>query len=452
MDNKNGIIVAAVIVILVAAGAGAAFFVSKDGNDDKKEAFETTSRLLVYGNANNDNYLDYKDVDLVRKIIDERLKWQLHYPYADANRDGRVDNADITVIQNFIAGKPGTMYYRDWNDSVSSVPYPLTGKIAALYDSTLWITQILGVSGDVTHMFRTTKWISGLSTTMFPEAATITAFGGFPKNVSTEAVLNSGVNIILGDPWAYSEEWIATIEGDPGTNISVVKLPENREIYGMNWSNSVVTLGVMMNIQSKTAPYIEYIENVETKIGETVKNFTATEKNKTFIILYLQPDQTGTYVDVYSKGAAQYGDICTIDDLPLKCAMEPQTSGYFETTVEAVMALDADIIFFSTWGPFSNNYTEAQYKELVATAAESYKTTRAYKNGDIYAFAYEVYGTLPGVSGLIYLASKIWPDRFNSEEGLALMQEYFDTFTKISGTDVKDWGTLVPLELSDWKS
>lgn len=86
------------------------------------------------------------------------------------------------------------------------------------------------------------------------------------------------------------------------------------------------------------------------------------------------------------------------------------------------------------------------------SAADSYKTTTAYKNGNVYAFAFEVYGTLPGVSGLIYLASLIWPDHFSSDEGLELMQDYFDKFTKISGTDVRDWGTLVPLSLSDINS
>lgn len=450
MNSKQTAIVAVVIVAIVLI-AGTLVVLK---NDDKKDdnTFDTTSRLLVYGNANNDNYLDKQDIELVEKIIAEDIPWSKTYPYADANHDGFVNQKDVDTIKSFINGESGTMYYTDWNGNASSVPYPLTGKIAALYDSTIWICQILGVSDDISLMFRTDSWLQALSADMFPEKSNIKAYGGY-DNIEAESVAASDVSIILGDPWAYTDTLISELEGYPGKDMTVVKLPENREVNGLNWSNSVVSLGVMMNKQDKTKEYIEYIENVESKINSKIQDFSESEKNMTFIIVYVEPGMTDTYVDIYGTGSTQFGDICTIDNLPFSCAMgSVGPSGYVQTTVEEIIALDADVIFLSTWGPFSNGYTEEQYKALVSEEAEKFKTTNAYKNGNIYSFSYEIYGTLPGISGLVYLASQIWPDHFSETEGLEYLQEYIDKFTKLSGTNVKDIPTILPLTLKDMKS
>ena len=86
-----------------------------------------------------------------------------------------------------------------------------------------------------------------------------------------------------------------------------------------------------------------------------------------------------------------------------------------------------------------------EYKALVHEKLDYLKETKAYKNNECYSISYEVYGTLPGISGLIYLGAQIWPDLFDEDEGLEYIQEYFDLFTAISGTDVTTVTGLLPL-------
>ena len=116
MAGSKVVIIIAVVVVVIAAAAGAFFLLNNGGSSDP-EPFVTNddnNRLLVYGNANNDNYLNKDDVKFINKIIDSGEWDKKSYPFADANNDGKVTSADATVVENFIAGKSGTMYYMDW--------------------------------------------------------------------------------------------------------------------------------------------------------------------------------------------------------------------------------------------------------------------------------------------------------------------------------------------------
>ena len=61
---------------------------------------------------------------------------------------------------------------------------------------------------------------------------------------------------------------------------------------------------------------------------------------------------------------------------------------------------------------------------------------------------YEVYGTLPGISGMTYLASMIWPDKFSTEQGIAYIQEWYDKFTPVD-IDVTETVGILPVRLGN---
>ena len=63
MANTKVIAIVAVVII-VAAGAGAAVFMLNNSSDSKYVSTDSTGRLQIMGNANNDDYLDSKDLSL----------------------------------------------------------------------------------------------------------------------------------------------------------------------------------------------------------------------------------------------------------------------------------------------------------------------------------------------------------------------------------------------------
>ncbi len=452
MEQKT--LIAVVAVVVVAAVAVGAFIMMNNGgsNSDEPEYITDSdyNRLLVFGNVNNDNYLDQKDLKMLEGMVDGSYSgWSIKdHPYADVNTDGKVDSADITLLKKFLNGESATMYYLDWNLEINSVPFPLKGNVAVPYDSSLWIGQIVGFYDDVVYMSRNVEFVKNLREDMFPGAAErIEAQGGTQKYAyDVERCLAADVKIALGDTNALPTTTIDKLEK---AGISAVLLPENREHNGLNWSNSVITLGVMMNKQENTKEYITYLEDVSTQIEKAVEEATKAKEQKSYLLVYCDPYEPGWYVDIRGVDPELYGDVVTCEKLPLYSAMDPQGDGYIQTSVENILAIDPEVIIFSTWGPFMEDYTIDEYKALVHEKLDYLKESKAYKTGQCYSISYEVYGTLPGIAGLIYLGSQIWPDLFDEEEGLEYIQEYFDKFTAISGTDVRTVTSLLPLTQED---
>lgn len=62
MDKKTTIIIAVVAVVIIAAAAA---FVLMNKNSSDDDGYDIGCKLKVYGNVNNDNYLDKKDLSLL---------------------------------------------------------------------------------------------------------------------------------------------------------------------------------------------------------------------------------------------------------------------------------------------------------------------------------------------------------------------------------------------------
>ena len=143
MDKKLFAVIAAIIIV---AAAGVVAFVTLADDDGDVKALTGSGRLLVYGNADNDDYLDNADVEKIQSIIDSG-KWdRTEYPFADADHDGDVDADDITYLKKLLEGKETTkMWYVGSGKIDYYVNYPNTGKIAVTVDYGLMMGQVLGV-------------------------------------------------------------------------------------------------------------------------------------------------------------------------------------------------------------------------------------------------------------------------------------------------------------------
>ena len=87
METK--IIAIAAVAILVVAGAGVGIYYMMNNNNstiDGKDFDGSSGALLVYGNANEDNTIDDKDLSAIQALIDKGEYEKI----ADANQDGKV--------------------------------------------------------------------------------------------------------------------------------------------------------------------------------------------------------------------------------------------------------------------------------------------------------------------------------------------------------------------------
>lgn len=96
----------AVVIVAILAVAGIGVVVLTTGNDDSYKTVET-NRLVVYGNANNDDTIDTHDLDIVKSIADGESVWDSQSnPFADTNADGVIDSKDVDLLEKIIKKEP----------------------------------------------------------------------------------------------------------------------------------------------------------------------------------------------------------------------------------------------------------------------------------------------------------------------------------------------------------
>ena len=138
MDKK--ILIVALVAIIAIAAVAAYVLMNNNGNNnspsDKDEFatgnynfkymdlyddpfdYEKQTRLAVLGNANNDTNIDSKDVTAIRNLIkngdidakSNASTYAANY-YADANNDGKINEADAKYVQGMIDGKVTKVFY-----------------------------------------------------------------------------------------------------------------------------------------------------------------------------------------------------------------------------------------------------------------------------------------------------------------------------------------------------
>lgn len=113
----------------------------------------TDSRLWVYGNANEDDCIDSKDLDVLREMVDGKREPTV---LADANCDGHVDYRDIEYLGRIINKDNIDVYYIDNYFTISKVSWPVN-TIAIGYCSGAYLTDLTGLCGKVKMVDSTIK-------------------------------------------------------------------------------------------------------------------------------------------------------------------------------------------------------------------------------------------------------------------------------------------------------
>jgi hypothetical protein len=454
-DKKIIAIVAIVVVVAIVAVAAFVLLSNNNGGDKPSgEDFSASTRMLIYGNANNDDYLNSDDVKYIQGVIDGTITWdKKNYPFVDTNTDGKITSDDVTLLQKFLDGKSATMYYMNWYGETKTISYPLSGNIVGSYIQVADLCIVVGVYDKVVGIKDTAEKIKTYDQVQYPNGATqIKSVRGDTNVFDVQKCLAVDANIVLSDPFALTDSFVSGMKAAKPT-VNIIELPINRSINNIDWTHTIITLGGMMNLQKNTEKYVKYVENVESKISEKLDAVKKKYSDETFLICYMPSNETTTDLDILGKGVVQYGDVINMLRLPVKCSIDPlEEEGYIENyPIEKVITNNPSIICVETWG-FINSYTEEEYVNTIKTMVDYFKATGAYKNNRVVSMAYEVFGTVPGMSGLISMGAILWPDIFSEEEGIKLMNEYYRNFTylgsdfdvsKLRGYLPEQWGATI---------
>lgn len=418
MNNK----IIAVAVVLVAIVATATIAIGMAGSDD--DAVEPTGRLVIYGNANNDDYLNADDVSFIQAIVDGGAEWdRQENPYADTNVDGVIDSDDIELLNKFINREEALMYYTDFFGETSYVHFPITGSIGTQSIYTAQICVALGVWDRVTACNKSSTMSVG-----YPGLDDRLDIGSW-RNMSAETVIDSGVSVLLAHD--ECQELKEQIENS-GTGIDVIPL----STQGGNTPITMVTLGVMLGCEEGAQWYLDYVDEVTTYLEDSLSS-VQEEDYVTFYFLY-QPSDTGSIsVYDYSSHVARCFDYlpCAVNYLNMQNGFDRTTYG-----METIIQDCPDYIIMGTAD--MNTWTREAALEGYANGVEMFRMTQAYEDGHIIGVSYNVFNIVNFVGDLVLIASHLYPDLVDVEYGWDMLQKWYDDFTYMD-VDVRNMGGAV---------
>ncbi len=445
MDKQQTMIIAAVAVVAIVAIAAIVIVNpfkggSSSGGDDDDDL---RCLLRVYGNADMNNYLDNDDLAFIKEIIDGKNAWDpIKHPLADANCDDVITQADYDLVKKFLAGQAATMYYVDWDGKNARVDYPLTrmladsNGIAVTFTTGLDIFRILGLFDEVTMMTNSDIAVADIDPKLYPGVEDIKAYSA-PKMRHTadtyEMFVQNNIKVFLSEQKFLDDTFLTAAEEDFDTHhLNIIKLPTNRYMDGICWEDTLVTLGVMCNKQSATAPYITYLDKTLDEIADATKGVP----NKSCLIPYYA-DGYGVhplYIDSHGTSGIYTADVYTTEFIPLVSAIDLKTAdGFGEAEVEQIIAKNPDCLIVAAFGyATSKNWTVDSYKDGITEQMLSEFRKLGY-NKPIYVLPFESC-VLAGPAFAKVVGSMIWEDAFDSDKAWKEFHNFFKDFMGYKGT------------------
>ena len=449
MDNK--IIAVVVVIVLVVAGGSAAVLLTKDS---KKESSDdsATATVEIYGNANNDAYIDDKDVSLLEDIVSTGT-WDTHaYPFADADLDGFITGKDVELVKKVISEEKCKVYYKNYFGEAQSLDYPLKGKnIGITYWQQAEMMAALGLWDQVKCGPTNLKsWYENLYD--LSHVTIYTSKNNHNSGVTDSAIenfLKEGVEVIVATPTAANQTALTKLIEE---GINVIYL-----WYTGDWAiSTMMTLGILLGAKEKAQAYYDYankvMDNINNRLSSTTRatalvagasTSLAADGVTTTVSLHTNPHEGNYYftnlvANTYtnSAGLSEFG----------------ATSRSLEWLLANDKSFDYIAIYLNQTGFAAGTasdvggdgsfITQKQYNDKFEAAVSNYSETSAYKNGHIFGMPYDMLGGISGYGLVTTLAYMIYPDLFTKEEAQDLLQEWFDNFT-VAKIDVKTQGAYI---------
>ena len=391
------------VVVVVAAGAGAAVFLM-NGNDSPYRSSDLSGRLAVFGNANNDDYLDGEDLKVVDDIIAGN-KNKDDYPFADANQDGEITNADHEWIEKMINRESMDIYYLNGFKEVKKIGYPIkravvVGTNAAMTMQAIGAVtagKIVGTTGEAskdTYLFSDLNALPKVSTSVL--AADYDAVQEI-GNVDTIVTM-------------ASKSYLKNEATFTGAEINVVRISSSD---GLEAVSVALTMGYLFQLEDRANEYAKLCDDVLKYINEKKKNIDESKPVTTL---------TMTMTNYVSGTSSDYYELTTM--------VGAKNLADWSETTKRFNAGDEWLLNEKYYCDIMLHYHQYSYdpsvdqKDMYTEYRGYFADTQMVKDGH-----YRLMNSnMPAIVRLAYTASIMYPEIFGANYGDEIHQQYVDRF------------------------
>ena len=365
--------------------------------------------LGVYGNANEDDTIDMRDLTYVKLIFfGKKPETEL----ADAKYDGKINPLDFIQIKLIIVGKEKELTFIDYTDRVITVKKPIE-RIVCVSQYVLQTMRSLKVEKDR---------IAGVGTFVTKHPPFFAEFSKLPAVDSKdyEAILSCNPDFVIG--WFKAEQ----AEKLPG--IPVVGMYCFRpDVY----VEEVRKLGYILDKKDEAEEFIDFYNGVLNPIKEKVEGIPEEDKPKVYF------ESRGPYRSA-GEGAG-WGE-------KVKMAggnnIFGHLSGYFTVDPEEVIKRNPEIIVKQprvTVGFEGDPYHFGTYENVMIDLINEVMNrpelaeVAAVKNKKVYMCYGDIMGGTRHFVGIAYMTKWFHPELFEDLDPKPIHQEYL---TRFQGLDI----------------
>ena len=396
--------------------------------------------LDVYGNANEDDTIDMRDLTYVKLIFfGKKPETKL----ADAKYDGKINPLDFIQIKLIIVGKEKEITYEDDYGEVETVRKPVKRIVTGWLDSTE-ILKALDAGDKIAGIDKRTAE----NTILYPEISKLPQVGyPFVRGLDAEAVLN--VNPDAFYPWVATSRWAGGSTSHPGKSD---KREFEKKLPGVTiicldvgnpdtFAENVRKFGYILDRRDVAEELINFYEETLNTIKDRTAGLSEDEKRRVYM-----ESGSGSYSLFGTPILCEMaGGKNIAADLPSGVKVDP----------EWLMEQNPDIIIKGKgeFGGYSGFLFDdpsklREIREEMLNRLELAEVT-AVKNGDVYVIDAGHFTIGPGTFiGAAYFAKWIQPELFEDLDPQAIHQEYLTRFQHLD-YDLDEHGVFVYPPLKD---
>ncbi len=403
-------------------------------SDDKEliagDSLNMEGRLTIFGNANNDDYIDSRDVEEIKNIIAGKSEAKYFICYkeykgkelkrslADANADGKIDEADVQWVQDMVSRKNNmALYYYDVDKVISSCTYPINKVVIGFksnYEATLICgaaDRCVGACNQVSENGPYSQWYKAFSSASGVGSRFTFDYERFPK-MNADAVI-TGTRVYYD---VNMEEICAPLKLD------IIRMPFWEDLS----PSGVLTYGYLMGCEKASQKYVEKVDSVIEVIKDKLKSKPYDSRP----VVY--PCYDGTKIHAMRNGIMEMviaaGGRTVLD------------AGYKAGIIdgEGILKMNPDFIVFDLLQGFLETFNQTNPSEtknnmvnlVKNTDAKYFKLvskTDAYKKGNVCVIGQGTFIGPASYIGVAYLANMFYPDLFNFDTS-ALLADYVNAY------------------------
>ena len=297
--NAKIIAIIAVAVVVVAGAGTAIVIMNKDKGGDDPLAYFNEAGLKVLGNVDKDNDIDMDDYNAVKKLVDEKASAGDN-KLADANNDDVLDEKDLEVIDKVIKKEKVAIWHINYHDSDSngtmdrelvSTTIPVTSTLMTGSANNFMMFTLLGIQpGTVVkgacYSTSNDKFLYDNKTgNGFIDDSVVKNVGKKSYEIlfesgkddgASELVKAENVTCVVSD---WNRTYIENEAAFESAGVDVVRVAAasfDKDVY----THSISLLGLVFSVQEQATKILNLYNSVYDEVKEATANLPADKVKK----------------------------------------------------------------------------------------------------------------------------------------------------------------------------